>query len=96
MQQIRLKLDYLYGFGDAGQPVVPVTVESISTLLKQYLPFLPDPTRIDIQGDEVELTFDGVTESRRQEAKRLAGKAVERAKKGEYVILIEATLVRHG
>ncbi len=84
MQEIRIKIVDLYGFGNIEEPPSSPSVEAISALITEHLSFLPAPQNIQIDGEEVILSFKDGNTTKEEEGKRLALKAARRAEEGDY------------
>ncbi len=83
MKEIRLKIAELFEIdaesGDEGKDLAAIT----AYVLKHYA-FLPKPIAVTIEGDEVVISFPAEPDEKKEEARRLADRAVKRASEGNY------------
>jgi tetratricopeptide (TPR) repeat protein len=83
MKEIRLKLSELFevdaGSGEDMKDLVAIT----AYVLKHYA-FLPKPIIVTLEGDDVLISFPEEPDAKKEEAARLADRAVKRASEGNY------------
>src|SRR6266849_3228623 len=83
MKEIRLKIAELFEVdpqsGSDAKDLAAVT----AYVLKHYA-FLPKPITVVVEGDEVVISFPEEADAKKEEARRLAYRAVKRATEGNY------------
>jgi tetratricopeptide (TPR) repeat protein len=83
MRQIRLNISDLFEIdpqsGDDAKDLAAIT----TYVLKHYA-FLPKPIAVTLEGSEVVISFPEEPDAKREEARRLADRAVKRASEGNY------------
>ncbi len=83
MREIRLKISDLFEIdpqrGNDAKDLAAITMY----VLKHYA-FLPKPLLVTLEGDEVVISFPEEPDAKRDEARRLADRAVKRANEGNY------------
>jgi Tfp pilus assembly protein PilF len=83
MKEIRLKIAELFQIDAPSQDVAKDLAEVTAYVLKHYA-FLPKPIVVTIDGDEIVISFPEEPDSKKEEARRLADRAVKRASEGNY------------
>lgn len=83
MRTIRLKVSELFEFGETPAPEAPDLAVVTALVVKQF-GFLLQPLVVQIEGDEVVLSFPEESEAAQAEAARLAERAAKRAAEGDY------------
>ena len=83
MKQIRLNISDLFETdpqsGDDAKDLAAIT----TYVLKHYA-FLPKPIAVTLEGSEVVISFPEEPDAKKEEARRLADRAVKRASEGNY------------
>src|SRR6266704_6688749 len=83
MKEIRLKIAELFEIdpqsGDDARDLAAIT----AYVLKHYA-FLPKPIAVTLEDDEVVISFPEEPDAKKEEARRLANRAVKRASEGNY------------
>ena len=83
MRQIRLNISDLFEIdpqgGDDAKDLAAITAH----VLKHYA-FLPKPIAVTVEGSEVVISFAEEPDAKKEEARRLADRAVKRASEGNY------------
>ena len=83
MREIRLKIDDLFEI-DAQSGHDVKDLGAITTYVLKHYVFLPKPILVRIEGDEVVISFPEEPDPKKEEARRLADRAVKRASEGNY------------
>src|SRR5438445_102516 len=84
MQQIRIHLKDIFNFGGKEFEPGSISIRDISAQLKITLPFLPEPSHIEIEGTDAVLTFNPPNKAKEEESQRLLAKGIKRAEEGSY------------
>src|SRR6266550_855063 len=83
MREIRLNISDLFEIdpqsGDDAKDLAAITAH----VLKHYA-FLPKPIAVTVEGSEVVISFPEEPDAKKEEARRLADRAVKRASEGNY------------
>src|SRR5437879_6453041 len=83
MREIRLKIAELFQIDAPSRDDAKDLAEVTAYVLKHYA-FLPKPIVVTIEGDEIVISFPEEPDSKKDEARRLADRAVKRASEGQY------------
>jgi len=83
MKKIRLKLSELFEVDVRSGENIKDLVAITAYVLKHYA-FLPKPIIVTLEGDEVVISFPEEPDAKKEEAARLADRAVKRANEGNY------------
>src|SRR6266480_2250182 len=83
MKKIRLKLSELFEVDAPSRDDAKDLAEVTAYVLKHYA-FLPKPIVVTIDGDEIVISFPEESDAKKEEAARLADRAVKRASEGNY------------
>src|SRR5438046_1656887 len=83
MKEIRLKISDLFGL-DPQRADHPKDLAAITAYVVKHYAFLPKPILVRVEGDEVVISFPEEPDAKREEAARLAARAVKRASEGQY------------
>src|SRR6266702_5881955 len=83
MKKIRLKLSELFEVDARSGEYIKDLVAITAYVLKHYA-FLPKPIIVTLEGDDVVISFPEERDSKKEEARRLADRAVKRASEGNY------------
>jgi tetratricopeptide (TPR) repeat protein len=83
IRQIRLKIDELFQI-DPQDRDKPKDLVAVSAYVLKHYAFLPKPITVVLEGDEVVISFPEEADAKKEEATRLAEKAVKRANEGNY------------
>ena len=83
MKKIRLKLSELFEIDARSGEDINDLVAITAYVLKHYA-FLPKPIIVTLEGDDVVISFPEEPDAKKEEAARLADRAVKRAKQGDY------------
>src|SRR6266704_2037875 len=83
MKEIRLKIAELFQIDAPSRDDAKDLAEVTAYVLKYYA-FLPKPIIMTLEGDDVVISFPGERDSKKEEARRLADRAVKRASEGDY------------
>ena len=88
MKEIRLKLAEFFEIDPESRKIVGNFAAITSYVLEHYA-FLPKPIAVTVEGDEVLISFPEEADAKREEAARLAARAVKRASEGNYKKAVE-------
>jgi FimV-like protein len=83
MKEIRLKISDLFEI-DPQTEDHPKGLATITAYVLKHYAFLPMPIAVTLQGDEVVISYPEEADRKREEAARLADRAVKRANEGNY------------
>ena len=83
MKEIRLKLADLFEV-EPQIPDQPRELAAITAYVLKHYAFLPQPIAVTVEGDEVVISYPEEADTKREEAARLAARAVKRASEGDY------------
>jgi tetratricopeptide (TPR) repeat protein len=83
MKEIRLKISDLFEV-DPQSREEPKELAAITAYVLKHYAFLPKPIAVMLEGDEVVISFPEEADAKKEEAKRLADRAVKRASEGNY------------
>src|SRR6266542_5172226 len=83
MREIRLKVEDLFEI-DPQTDHCPKDLASITAYVLKHYAFLPMPIAVILEGDEVVISYPEEADTKRNEAARLAGRAVKWAGEGDY------------
>jgi tetratricopeptide (TPR) repeat protein len=83
MKEIRLKISDLFEVEPQTRDQPRELVAITAYVLKHYA-FLPKPIAVMLEGDEVVISYPEEADTKRDEAARLAARAVKRASEGNY------------
>jgi tetratricopeptide (TPR) repeat protein len=83
MKQIRLKISDVFQIDPQSSDDAKDLAAITSYVLKHYA-FLPKPIAVTVEGDEVVISYPEEADAQRDEAARLAARAVKRASEGNY------------
>ncbi len=83
MKEIRLKIAELFQIDAPSRDDAKDLAEVTAYVLKHYA-FLPKPIIVTLEGDDVVISFPEERDSKKEEARRLADRAVKRASEGNY------------
>jgi len=83
MKEIRLKVSELFEV-DARSGEEIKDLVAITAYVLQHYAFLPKPIVVTLEDDEVVISFPEEPDSKKEEARRLADRAVKRASEGNY------------
>jgi len=83
MREIRLKISELFEVdARSGEEMNDLT--AITAYVLEHYAFLPKPLAVTLEGNEVVISFPEESDAKKEEARRLADRAVKRAKEGNY------------
>jgi tetratricopeptide (TPR) repeat protein len=88
MKEIRLKISDLYEIEPQTRDQ-PRELAAITAYVLKHYAFLPKPIAVTVDRDEVVISYPEETDTKREEAARLAARAVKRASEGNYQKAIE-------
>ena len=83
MKEIRLKISDLFEV-DPQSREEPKELAAITAYVLKHYAFLPKPIAVMLEGDEVVISYPEEADAKKDEARRLADRAVKRAKEGNY------------
>jgi hypothetical protein len=83
MKQIRLKISELFEI-DPQTADRPKEFAAITEYVLKHYGFLPKPIAVTVEKDEVVISYPEEPDAKREEAARLAARAVKRASEGNY------------
>jgi tetratricopeptide (TPR) repeat protein len=83
VREIRLKVSELFQV-DARSGEDVKDLAAITAYVLEHYAFLPKPLAVTLDGDEVVISFPEEPDPKKEEARRLAEKAVKRASEGNY------------
>src|SRR5437667_3032884 len=83
MREIRLKVSELFEVDARSGEDIKDLVAITAYVLKHYA-FLPKPIAVTLEDDEIVISFPEEPDSKKEEARRLADRAVKRASEGNY------------
>jgi tetratricopeptide (TPR) repeat protein len=83
MKEIRLKISDLFEIEPEARDQPNELLAITAYVLKHYA-FLPKPIAVTLEGDEVVISYPEETDAKREEAEKLAARAVKRASEGNY------------
>jgi tetratricopeptide (TPR) repeat protein len=83
MRTLRLKVKDLFEFEKVLPPAAPDLIVITALVLKQFH-FLPQPLTVQLEGDEVVLSFPEESDAAQAQAAPLAERAAKRAAEGDY------------
>ena len=83
MKEIRLKISDLFEV-DPQSREEPKELAAITAYVLKHYAFLPKPIAVMLEGDEVVISYPEEADAKKDEARRLADRAVKRAKEGSY------------
>src|SRR5947208_14588841 len=83
MKQIRLKTSDLFEI-DPQTAERPKEFAAITEYVLKHCGFLPKPIAVTVEKDEVVISYPEEADAKREEAARLAARAVKRASEGQY------------
>jgi Flp pilus assembly protein TadD len=83
MKEIRLKVSELFEVDARSGEEIKDLVAITAYVLKHYA-FLPKPITVTLEGDDVLISFPEEPDAKKEEAARLADRAVKRASEGNY------------
>src|SRR5437762_9190379 len=83
MKEIRLKIAELFQIDAPSRDDAKDLAEVTTYVLKHYA-FLPKPIAVMLEGDEVVISYPEEADATKDEAARLADRAVKRANEGDY------------
>ena len=78
MKKIRLKISDIFEV-DPETRDQPTDLVAITAYVLKHYAFLPQPIAVTVEGDEVVISYPGEADTKREEAARLAARAVKRA-----------------
>ena len=82
MKEIRLKISDIFEI-EPQIPDQPRGLAAITAYVLKHYAFLPQPIAVTVEGDEVVISYPEEADTKREEAARLAARAVKRASEGE-------------
>jgi tetratricopeptide (TPR) repeat protein len=88
MKEIRLKISDLYEIEPQTRDQ-PKELAAITAYVLKHYAFLPKPIAVTVEGDEVVILYPEEADTKREEAARLAARAVKRASEGNYQKAVE-------
>ena len=83
MKEIRLKISDIFEI-EPQTPDQPREFAAITAYVLKHYAFLPQPIAVTVEGDEVVISYPEEADTKREEAARLAARAVKRASEGNY------------
>src|SRR5947199_8386533 len=83
MKEIRLKISDLFEI-ESQTAERPKEFAAITEYVLKHYGFLPKPTAVTVENDEVVISYSEEPDAKREEAARLAARAVKRASEGQY------------
>ncbi len=83
MKKIRLKISDLFEV-DPETRDQPTDLVAITAYVLKHYAFLPQPIAVTVEGDEVVISYPEEADTKREEAARLAARAMKRASEGNY------------
>jgi tetratricopeptide (TPR) repeat protein len=83
MKEIRLKISDLFEV-DPQSREEPKELAAITAYVLKHYAFLPKPIAVMLEGDEVVISYPEEADAKREDAERLAARAVKRASEGNY------------
>src|SRR6266496_1093309 len=83
MKEIRLKISDLFEV-DPQSHEEPKELAAITAYVLKHYAFLPKPIAVMLEGDEVVISYPEEADAKKDEAARLADRAVKRANEGNY------------
>jgi len=83
MKEIRLKISDIFEI-EPQIPDQPRGLAAITAYVLKHYAFLPQPIAVTVEGDEVVISYPEEADTKREEAARLAARAVKRASEGQY------------
>jgi tetratricopeptide (TPR) repeat protein len=83
MKEIRLKISDLFEI-DPQNGDHPQNLGAITAYVLEHYAFLPKPIAVKVEKDEVVISYPEEADAKREEAARLAARAVKRAERGNY------------
>src|SRR5206468_1189734 len=83
MKEIRLKVSDLFEI-ESQTAERPKEFAAITDYVLKHYGFLPKPIAVTVENDEVVISYPEEPDAKREEAARLAGRAVKRASEGQY------------
>src|SRR6266567_6352062 len=83
MKQMRLKVSELFEVDARSEEDIKDLLAITAYVLKHYA-FLPKPVIVTLEDDEVVISFPEEPDAKKEEAARLADRAVKRANEGNY------------
>ena len=84
MKEIRLKVSDLLETDLQETGEHPKELAAITAYVLKHYAFLPKPIAVTLEGDEVVISYPEEADKKREEAARLAARAVKRASEGNY------------
>jgi len=82
-REIRLKIAEVFEV-DPQTTDQPKGLAAITAYVLEHYAFLPKPIVVTLEGDEVVISYPEEADAKKEEARRLADRAVKRAKEGNY------------
>jgi hypothetical protein len=82
MKEIRLKISDIFEL-EPQIPDQPRGLAAITGYVLKHYAFLPQPIAVTVEGDEVVISYPEEADTKREEAARLAARAVKRASEGQ-------------
>src|SRR6266487_6275190 len=83
MKKIRLKISEIFEL-DPQITDQPKDLAAITAYVLKHYAFLPKPIIVTLEGDEVVISYPEEADAKREEAERLAARAVKQASEGNY------------
>ena len=83
MKEIRLKISDLFEI-ESQTAERPKEFAAITEYVLKHYGFLPKPIAVTVENDEVVISYPEEPDAKREEAARLAARAVKRASEGQY------------
>ena len=83
MKEIRLKISDIFEI-EAQIPDHSRGLAAITAYVLKHYAFLPQPIAVTVEGDEIVISYPEEPDTKREEAARLAARAVKRASEGNY------------